>query len=71
MEVFKIADYIEKANPELDKRLTVQLLEKKAESLVGMFVVLPPGGQTLYHFHSKRESILSGQPNWIRTITKD
>lgn len=58
MELFKIADYIEKANPEPDKRLTLQLLEKKAENLVGMFVVVPPGGQTPYHFHNKRESVL-------------
>jgi len=58
MEVFKIAEYLKKANPEPDKRFTIQLLEKKAENLVGMFIVLPPGGQTPYHFHNKRESIL-------------
>lgn len=58
MEIFKMADYIKKANPEPDKRFTQQLLEKKAENLVGMFVILPPGGQTPYHFHNKRESIL-------------
>ncbi|MBI2851433.1 MAG: cupin domain-containing protein [Chloroflexi bacterium] len=58
MEIFKIADYIKKVNPEPDQRLTIQLLEKKAESMVGMFIVLPPGGQTPYHFHDKRESIL-------------
>ena len=64
MELFKIADYIKKANPEPDKRLTLQLLEKKAENLVGMFGILPPGGATPYHFHNKRESVLiiiSGQ----------
>ena len=58
MDVFKIADYLKKANPEPDKRFTQQLLEKKAENLVGMFVVVPPGGQTNYHFHNKRESVL-------------
>ena len=58
MELFKIADYIKKANPEPDKRFTQQLLEKKAENLVGMCIILPPGGQTPYHFHNKRESIL-------------
>jgi len=58
MELFKLADYIKKANPEPDKRLTLQLLEKKAENMVGMFIILPPGGQTPYHFHNKRESIL-------------
>ena len=58
MEVFKIGDYIKKANPEPEKRFVLQLLEKKAENLVGMFVVVPPGGQTNYHFHNKRESVL-------------
>ncbi len=58
MELFKIGDYIKKVNPKPDERLTVQLLEKKAESMVGMFIVLPPGGSTPYHFHAKRESIL-------------
>ena len=58
MELFKIGDYIKKANPKPDERLTVQLLEKKAESMVGMFIILPPDGQTPYHFHAKRESIL-------------
>ena len=58
MELFRMADYIKKANPEPDKRLTLQLLEKKAQSMVGMFIILPPGGQTPYHFHNKRESIL-------------
>ncbi|MEK7353707.1 MAG: cupin domain-containing protein [Chloroflexota bacterium] len=58
MELFKIAEYIKKTNPEPDKRLTLQLLEKKAENLVGMFIILPPGGQTPYHFHNKRESVL-------------
>ena len=64
MELFKIADYIKKTNPEPDKRLTQQLLEKKAENMVGMFIVLPPGGEAPYHVHNKRESILivlSGQ----------
>ena len=58
MELFKTAEYIKKINPEPDKRLTLQLLEKKAENLVGMFIVLPPGGTTPYHFHNKRESVL-------------
>lgn len=58
MEIFKIADYIKKANPEPTKRFTGQLLEKKAENLTGLFGVLPPGGETPYHFHNKRESIL-------------
>ena len=58
MELFKIADYIKKVNPEPDKRLTLQLLEKKAENLVGMCIILPPGGTTPYHFHNKRESVL-------------
>ena len=58
MELFKIAEYIKKTNPEPDKRLTLQLLEKKAENLVGMFIILPPGGQTPYHFYNKRESVL-------------
>jgi quercetin dioxygenase-like cupin family protein len=58
MEVFKIADYIKKVNPEPANRLTLQLLDKKAENLVGMFIILPPGRHTPYHFHDKRESIL-------------
>lgn len=58
MEVFKISDYIKKANPKPSERLTLQLLEKKAENMVGMFIALPPGGQTPYHYHAKRESIL-------------
>jgi quercetin dioxygenase-like cupin family protein len=58
MEIFKTADYIKKANPEPGKRFNLQLLENKAENLVGIFVVLPPGGQTPYHFHNKRESVL-------------
>ena len=64
MEVFKTAEYIKKPNPEPDKRLSQQLLEKKAENLTGLFGVLPAGGQTPYHFHNKRESVLiiiSGQ----------
>lgn len=58
MEVFKMGDYIKKANPEPANRLTLQLLEKKAESMVGMFIILPPSGKTPYHFHARRESIL-------------
>lgn len=58
MEIFKMADYIKKANPEPDKRFTLQLLEKKAENLIGLLGVLPPGGKTPYHFHNKRESVL-------------
>lgn len=64
MELFKIADYIKKANPEPGKRLSQQILEKKAENLIGLFGVLPAGGQIPYHFHNKRESVLiviSGQ----------
>lgn len=58
MELFKTVDYIKKANPEPGKRFNQQLLENKAENLVGIFVLLPPGGQTPYHFHNKRESVL-------------
>jgi len=58
MELFKVADYVKKVNPEQDKRLTLQLLEKKAENMVGMMIALPPGGSTPYHYHAKRESIL-------------
>ncbi len=58
MEVFKMSDYVKKTNPKPAERLTVQLLEKKAENMVGMFIVLPPDGSTPYHYHAKRESIL-------------
>lgn len=58
MEVFKMGDYIKKANPDPANRLTLQLLEKKAENMVGMFIILPPGGKTPYHYHNRRESIL-------------
>ncbi|MBI4296812.1 MAG: cupin domain-containing protein [Chloroflexi bacterium] len=64
MELFKIAEYLKKANPEPGKRYTQQLLEQKAENLVGLFAVLPPGTQTPYHFHDERESVIiviSGQ----------
>ena len=58
MELFKLGDYIMKANPEPDKRFTQQILEKKAENLTGLFGVQPAGGGAPYHFHDKRESIL-------------
>ena len=58
MELFRSAEYIVKPNPEPGKRSTEQLLEKKAENLVGMFVVLPPRSETPYHYHNKRESIM-------------
>ena len=58
MEIFKMSDYIKKANPKPNERLTMQLLEKKADSMVGMFIVVPPGGGTPYHYHAKRESVL-------------
>lgn len=64
MEIFKIAEYVRKANPETGNRHTERLLEKKAENLSGLFSVIPPGGQTPYHFHNKRESVIiivSGQ----------
>ena len=58
MELFRTGDYIKKSNPKPAERLTVQLLEKKAANMVGMFIILPPGGSTPYHYHEKRESIL-------------
>ena len=58
MELFKPSDYSKKANPKPEERLTLQLLEKKAEGMVGMFIILPPGGGTPYHYHNKRESIM-------------
>ena len=58
MELFRAAEYIVKPNPEPGRRSTQQLLEKKAENLVGMFVVLPPRSETPYHYHNKRESIM-------------
>jgi hypothetical protein len=37
MELFRTAEYVAKPNPEPERRSTEQLLEKKAENLVGMF----------------------------------
>ena len=58
MELFRAAEYIVKPNPEPGRRSTQQLLEKKAENLVGVFVVLPPKSETPYHYHNRRESIM-------------
>jgi quercetin dioxygenase-like cupin family protein len=58
MELFRGADYIVKPNPEPGKRSTEQLLERKARSLVGMSIVMPPGSATPYHYHNKRESVM-------------
>ena len=58
MELFRTAEFTAKTNPEPGKRFMEQLLGKKAQNLVGMFVVAPPKGEAPYHYHSKRESIL-------------
>jgi mannose-6-phosphate isomerase-like protein (cupin superfamily) len=58
MEIFKIADYIRKENPKPGERISRQILEKKAKGLTGIFGLLPPGGQTAYHYHEKRESVM-------------
>jgi len=58
MELFRASEYIVKPNPQPGKRSTEQLLEKKAQSLVGMSIVMPPKTETPYHFHNKRESIM-------------
>lgn len=58
MELFRTAEYVARANPEPGKRITEQLLEKKAENMVGIFVVAPPQSETPYHYHNKRESII-------------
>ena len=57
MELFKMNDYLKRANPDPTKLFIQQLLENRAENLVGMFAVVPPGGQSSYHLHNKRESI--------------
>jgi mannose-6-phosphate isomerase-like protein (cupin superfamily) len=58
MELFRTADYIQRTNPDPGKRFTEQLLEKKSDSLVGMFIVAPPGAEMPYHYHNKRESVM-------------
>jgi quercetin dioxygenase-like cupin family protein len=58
VEIFKMSDYADRPNATANERMTIQLLEKKAESMVGMCIVLPPGGSTPYHYHDKRESVL-------------
>ena len=70
MEIFKIEEFVKKENTNPGERFVQQILtaEQKAENVSGIFVVLPAGGKTPYHFHNKRESIhivISGEATVI------
>lgn len=53
-----MSDYAARPSSETGKRSTLQLLEKKAENLVGTYTVAQPGSETPYHYHNERESII-------------
>ncbi|MFC1943020.1 cupin domain-containing protein [Chloroflexota bacterium] len=60
MEIFRIDEFIKTDNPNPGTRFKIEFLEdkEKIENLGGLFGLLPPGVQTPYHFHNKRESII-------------
>jgi len=66
MKRFKTEDYVKMENPTPGESYRPEILtaEHGAKNLGGMFGLLPPGTQVPYHYHNKRESvitIISGQ----------
>jgi len=66
MKRFKTEDYVKMENPTPGESYRPEILtaEHGAKDMGGMFGLLPPGTQVPYHYHNKRESvitIISGQ----------
>lgn len=61
MKRFKTDDYINMQNPTPEKSFRPEILtaEHGAKDLGGMFGLLPPGTQVPYHYHNKRESVIT------------
>jgi uncharacterized cupin superfamily protein len=57
---FRIEDYRNRENPTPGKPYRPEILTHKhqAKELGGMFGLLAPGNQVVYHYHENRESIL-------------
>ena len=60
MEIFRTEEFARMENPEpgTDFRQEIVTSMQKAESIGGLFVLLPAGSQIPYHYHRKRESII-------------
>ena len=60
MEMFKVGEYVVMENPTPGQHFAKGILaaEQGVVNLRGLFVILPPGKQIPYHFHSERESII-------------
>jgi len=61
MKRFKTADYVQMVNPTPGETFRPEILTDKhgAKDLGGMFGLLPPGTQVPYHYHNKRESVIT------------
>ena len=61
MKVFKIEDYINMENPIPGEPYRPEILkgEDGAKHLGAMFAILSPGNRVPYHYHQKRESIIT------------
>ncbi len=61
MKRFKTEDYVRMENPTQGKSFRPEILtaEHGAKDLGGMFGLLPPGTQVPYHYHNKRESVIT------------
>lgn len=61
MKRFKTEDYVRMENPTPGKSYRPEILtaEHGAKDLGGMFGLLAPGTQVPYHYHNKRESIIT------------
>ena len=60
MEIFRTEEFarMENPNPGTNFRQEIVTSKQKAESMGGLFVLLPAGRQIPYHYHRKRESII-------------
>ena len=61
MKRFKTEEYVRMENPTPGKAFRPEILtaEHGAKDLGGMFGLLPPGTQVPYHYHNKRESVIT------------
>jgi len=60
MKIFKIEEFMEIENPTPQKTYKTEILtgDHNAKDLGGIFGLLIPGDQGLYHYHKRRESII-------------
>ena len=60
MEIFRVQEFLQMANPKPGARFTQRILtgEQRAENLIGIVGLLPPGVEVPYHYHNKRECII-------------